>query len=104
MGEVWLARDTRLGRKAAVKLLPAEFTSQPERVRRFEQEERARPRRLNHPNIVTSMKSAKSKDALHIVTEYVEGKRHAPNACNGGSSTQALKSPSAVNLRSRPRK
>ena len=41
MGEVYLAEDTRLGRKVALKLLPAEFTKDEDRVRRFEQEARA---------------------------------------------------------------
>src|SRR5688572_15009467 len=70
MGEVWLARDTRLGRKAAVKLLPAEFTSQPERVRRFEQEARAAST-LNHPNIVTIYEIGEVEGRRFIVTEYV---------------------------------
>src|SRR5262245_26975024 len=48
MGEVWLAHDTRLGRKAAVKLLPSRFMTDAELVRRFEQEARAASA-LNHP-------------------------------------------------------
>ncbi len=41
MGEVYLGEDTRLGRKVAIKMLPAEFASNPERLARFEQEARA---------------------------------------------------------------
>ena len=72
MGEVWLAHDTRLGRKVAIKLLPAEFRSQPERVRRFEQEARAASS-LNHPNIVTIYEIGEVEGRRFIVTEYVEG-------------------------------
>ncbi len=52
MGEVWLAEDTRLERQVALKLLPAEFTQDAERVRRFMQEAKAASA-LNHPNIIT---------------------------------------------------
>jgi serine/threonine protein kinase/Flp pilus assembly protein TadD len=76
MGEVHLALDTRLGRKVAVKLLPAEFTTQPERVRRFAQEAHAASA-LNHPNIITIHEigeAAVAEGGTHyIVTEYVEG-------------------------------
>src|SRR6185436_3471936 len=52
MGEVYLAEDTRLSRKIALKILPPQFTIDPDRVRRFAQEARAASA-LNHPNIVT---------------------------------------------------
>ena len=52
MGEVYLGEDKRLGRKVAIKLLPARFTTDTGRVRRFEQEARAASA-LNHPNIIT---------------------------------------------------
>jgi serine/threonine protein kinase len=52
MGEVYLSEDTRLGRKVALKLLPAAFTGDEDRLRRFQQEARAASS-LNHPGIIT---------------------------------------------------
>jgi serine/threonine protein kinase/tetratricopeptide (TPR) repeat protein len=73
MGEVWLARDERLGRKVALKTLPPELAAQPERRRRFEVEARA-VAALNHPNIVT-LYSVEEEDGLLLLTmEYVEGR------------------------------
>ncbi len=87
MGEVWRARDTRLGRDVAIKVLPAQFASDPDRLRRFEQEARA-VAALNHANILaihdvgstkvsvgaTGEESAVSEEVVHyIVTELLEG-------------------------------
>jgi len=72
MGEVYLAEDTRLGRKVALKLLPAAFTQDEERVRRFEQEAYAASA-LNHPNIITIFEVGRVDEAHFIATEYVEG-------------------------------
>jgi len=76
MGEVWLAEDTQLGRKVAVKLLPPEFTNDVERVQRFVREARAASS-LNHPNILTIHEIGtppRSDGGTHyLVTEYVEG-------------------------------
>src|SRR5438876_1132634 len=72
MGEVHLALDTRLGRKVAVKLLPAEFTTDAGRLRRFAQEARAASA-LNHPNIITIYEIGEAEGEHYIVTEYVEG-------------------------------
>src|SRR5215217_1749730 len=72
MGEVYLAEDKRLGRKVALKLLPATFTSNDDRLRRFEQEARAASA-LNHPNIITIYEIRKAAGSQLIATEYVEG-------------------------------
>jgi len=72
MGEVWLAEDTRLGRKVAIKLLPAEATRNAERVRRFIQEARAASA-LNHPHIVTVHDIGESTAGHFIVMELVSG-------------------------------
>lgn len=72
MGEVYLAEDTRLGRKVALKMLLKEFTEDRERVQRFEQEARAASA-LNHPNIITIHEVGQVEDAPFIVTEFIEG-------------------------------
>ncbi len=72
MGEVYLAQDTRLGRKVAIKVLPAEFASDPERLARFEQEARAAAA-LNHPHIA-AVHDVGVEDGTHfMVQEYLEG-------------------------------
>ena len=72
MGEVYLAEDKRLGRKVALKLLPASFTTDDDRLRRFEQEARAASA-LNHPNIITIYEITQAAGTHVIATEYVEG-------------------------------
>ena len=72
MGEVYLAEDKRLGRKVALKLLPAAFTKNDDRLRRFEQEARAASA-LNHPNIITIFEICQVGTSHVIATEYVEG-------------------------------
>jgi len=73
MGEVYRAKDTRLGREVAVKVLPAEVASDPERLRRFEQEARA-VSALNHPHIVTLHEVGQSEHGPYLVLEKVEGR------------------------------
>ena len=72
MGEVWRARDTRLGRDVAIKVLPAAFASDPDRLRRFEQEARA-VAALNHPTILALYDVGTHDGAPYIVTELLEG-------------------------------
>jgi len=72
MGEVYLAEDKRLGRKVALKLLPASFTTDEDRLRRFEQEARSASA-LNHPNIITIYEIHQAAGSHVIATEFVEG-------------------------------
>ena len=72
MGEVYRATDTRLGREVAIKVLPASFGSDPDRLRRFEQEARATGI-LNHPNILSIFDVGKHEGAPFVVSELLEG-------------------------------
>jgi serine/threonine protein kinase/Tol biopolymer transport system component len=72
MGEVYRARDVRLGRDVAIKVLPKIFSHDAERLRRFEREAQAASA-LNHPNIITIHETGQFGDTHYIVTEYVEG-------------------------------
>src|SRR5262249_48104692 len=73
MGEVWRARDERLGREVAVKVLPDEVASDAGRLKRFEKEARAASA-LNHPNIVTIYDIGSADSVSWIAMERVEGK------------------------------
>ena len=72
MGEVYRARDPRLGREVAIKVLPAAFSVDPERLHRFEQEARAAAA-LNHPNILAVHDIGQHDEAPYIVSELLEG-------------------------------
>src|SRR6058998_2781532 len=72
MGEVWRARDTRIGREVAIKVLPQAFTADRDRLRRFEQEARAAST-LNHPNIITIHEIGEMEEAHYLVTEFIDG-------------------------------
>jgi hypothetical protein len=73
MGEVYRARDARLGRDVALKVLPAEVASDPSRLKRFEKEARAASA-LNHPNIVTIYDIGSVDSVSYIAMEMVPGK------------------------------
>ena len=72
MGEVYRARDTRLERDVAVKVLPASFAQDPDRLRRFEQEARSAGA-LNHPNILGIFDFGSLDGAPYVVSELLEG-------------------------------
>ena len=72
MGEVYRARDPRLGRNVALKILPAAFANDADRVRRFEREGRAAAV-LNHPNIVVLHDAGIHEGVYYVVTELLEG-------------------------------
>ena len=72
MGEVYRARDTRLLRDVALKVLPAFFVNDPDRLRRFEQEARS-VAALNHPNIVSVYDVGNANGVHYIVSELLEG-------------------------------
>src|SRR5713226_4728670 len=73
MGEVYRARDTRLGRSVAIKILPSNLALDPEHLDRFEQEARSASA-LNHPNIVTIYERGQDGSTHYIAMELVEGK------------------------------
>src|SRR4029434_2374157 len=72
MGEVYLARDTQLGRDVAVKVLPPTYSDDAERLHRFEQEACAAGA-LNHPNILGIYDVATHQGAPYVVSELLEG-------------------------------
>src|SRR5690242_17765094 len=72
MGEVYRARDTRLGRDVAIKILPKEMSSDPVRKQRFEREAKTISN-LNHPHICALYDVGEHNDQQFLVMEYLEG-------------------------------
>ena len=85
MGEVYRARDARLGREVAIKVLPPQFSRDPERLRRFEQEARAASS-LNHPNILTIFDIGSYDAAPYVVSELLEGETLRDRLAKSGLS------------------
>src|SRR2546425_10213905 len=72
MGEVYLAQDTKLDRKVALKILPADVAAHPDRMKRFVQEAKAASG-LNHPNIITIHEIDEADSINFIATEFIDG-------------------------------
>ena len=83
MGEVYRARDPRLKRDVALKVLPAELASEPERLERFQREAEALAA-LNHPHIVTIFSVEEADDLRFLTMELVEGKTLSKVIPRGG--------------------
>jgi serine/threonine protein kinase/Tol biopolymer transport system component len=91
MGEVYRARDPRLGRDVAIKVLPPSFSADPDRLRRFELEARAAAA-LNHPNILAVHDVGSHQGAPYLVSELLEGE----------TLRERLSQPSRVSVMSPP--
>ena len=97
MGEVYRARDTRLGRDVASKILPESFAREPERLRRFEQEARA-VAALNHPNILAVFDIGQHNGAPYLVSELLEGETPARDAGRRRVARSARRSTTRVQI------
>jgi serine/threonine protein kinase len=89
MGEVYRARDTRLGRDVAIKVLPAALAGDTDRLKRFETEARAASS-LNHPNIVTIHDIGESRGTSFIAMEMVDGQTLRELLADGPVATKRL--------------
>lgn len=91
MGEVYRAKDTRLDRTVAIKILPAHFSNDPLRKQRFEREAKAISG-LNHPNICTLHDVGSQDGAAYLVMEYVDGESLAKRLARGPLSRSGSES------------
>jgi len=89
MGEVWRARDTRLDRDVALKVLPEAFTSDPDRLARFEREAKVLAS-LNHPNIGHIYGLEEADGVRALVLELVEGPTLADRIARGRCRSKRL--------------
>ena len=87
MGEVYRARDSRLNRDVAIKVLPAQFSRDPDRVSRFRQEAQAAAA-LNHPNILAIHDFGEHDGSQYIVAEMLEGETLRERLRGGALSTR----------------
>ena len=87
MGEVYRARDARLDREVAIKVLPASYSADPDRLRRFEQEARAAGR-LNHPNVMAIYDIGTHEGAPYVVAELLEGATLREKLASGAIPTR----------------
>ena len=85
MGEVYRAKDARLDRTVAIKVLPASFSADPDRMQRFAQEARAAAA-LNHPNILSIFDIGDEKGSPYVVSELLEGETLRERLRNGALS------------------
>ena len=89
MGQVYLAEDERLGRRVALKLLPAEMAEKPDRLNRFQREARA-VAALNHPNIVTIYSVEEANGVTFLTMELVDGQSLESRIAPGGMDLAAI--------------
>ena len=104
MGEVYRARDTRLNRDVAIKILPRRFAQRPDRLARFEREAQVLAS-LNHPNIAAIYGFEEADGVLALVLELVEGPTLADRIAAGARcrSTRRCRSPGRSPTRSKRR-
>jgi Tol biopolymer transport system component len=89
MGEVYRAKDPRLGRDVAIKVLPATFSQDADRLRRFEQEARSASA-LNHPNIITIHEIGSADSISYIAMEFVDGQSLRELLASGALATKKM--------------
>ncbi len=99
MGEVYRAHDTRLDRTVAIKILPASFASDHDRLQRFAQEARAAAA-LNHPNILSIFDIGDDHGTTYVVSELLEGETLRARS----SKSPALVAQDASTMRCKSRK
>ena len=106
MGEVWRARDTKLGREVAIKTLPEEFAKDADRLSRFEREARLLAS-LNHPNIAAIHGFEEDNGTHFLVLELIEGDTLADRLKRGAIPVEEFPrthTPDCRSVRSCPRK